>query len=532
MNRSRPKTTIALETKADAESFIGAWRWWLLPAALTLTLSVAFVDPFIGDWDGLDYTVLALHGQPSSMVLGRMLFIFTNHALYRFAHVLFNLPPEKAYLLFKYAVVAQSPLAIVACWALARDVTHSVQAATVAVLFIALSPIFILYSGQAMTDVPALLLLAVALTVHLRGVRSRRLWVMLAGAALLGAGVNVRETTAFYAPWLAVAPFVCGWKPRRREIGYIALTLLVFLVFAFGGFAYWFATDPAYRAAWYGWRESMREESARHPIALRNALPFITYFFFMSPLVPVALPVAAYKEWRAYGWSLKLALAGIGLWATLLLFFHYSVTINWRYFLTGLPALAPLVADYFIRSQTARWGSVRLAFTSAVAGVALVAVAFGYYMRPLDRHYQEARALAKDYRAQLTLVPRDAVMISGGQTVAVTYWRGVGAGMWDVIGTGGGWPGARLGSVIERYLKESRRVFLDMDPRWWTPCGWQRQEIYELSDIEPRFHFRRISETIYEIRPLDDESAHDAPHLQSLLPESRSDEVKRCTALG
>ena len=85
---------------------------------------LCFVDPFIGDWDGIDYTILSLAGYPSSMALGRNLFIFGNHTLFVVAKNLFNLQPEYAYLLFKYAVVVQAPLAIIACWVLARTVTR------------------------------------------------------------------------------------------------------------------------------------------------------------------------------------------------------------------------------------------------------------------------------------------------------------------------------------------------------------------------------------------------------------------------
>ena len=36
-------------------------------------------------------------------------------------------------------------------------------------------------------------------------------------------------------------------------------------------------------------------------------------------------------------------LAATGLFADLLLFLNYSTAVNWRYFLTGLPAIAPSV---------------------------------------------------------------------------------------------------------------------------------------------------------------------------------------------
>jgi hypothetical protein len=536
LNRSRPTTsshTVDAPDRGTASvGFWSAWRWWLPPATLALTLALIFVDPFIGDWDGLDYTVLALRGQPSSMALGRTLFIFTNRALYELAHALFGLRPEHAYLLFKYMVVAESPLAIIACWQLARDLTGSLHASTIAALLLAVSPVFIIYSGQVMTDVPSVLLLALALIIHLRGLREGRVWMVLAGAALLGAAVNVRETVAFYAPWLVVAPFVCGWKFKRREIATTALACAVFLLTASGIFAYLFIADVSgFRGAWHGWRESMRAESARHPVMLRNALPFIIYFFAVAPMIVVALPVAAFKEWRAHRFSPLLTLALVGLWANLLLFFNYSTTVNWRYFLTGLPALAPLVACYFLREQTAKLGNVRRAFVSVVLGIAFISIVFSIYMKPTSREHIEKRALTKDYGARLKLVPRDAVMIAGAQTVAVTYWRGIGAGSWETIGTGGGWPGAQLTSTIEAHLNNGRRVFLDADPRWWSPCGWQREEIRELIKLESRFRFRRISDTLYEIKPLSDETANDAPDLQSLLPENRSDELKKCAML-
>jgi hypothetical protein len=112
--------------------------------------------------------------------------------------------------------------------------------------------------------------------------------------------------------------------------------------------------------------------------------------------------------------------------------------------------------------------------------------------------------------------------------VAVIYWRGIGAGEWDVIGPGAGWPQGRLDQTIDDYLKSGRRVFLDADPRWWQPCGWHVSEVNELVSIEPRFRFRRASPTIYEIRPNDDPSATDQPHLEKLLPVNRPEEVKRC----
>ncbi|MEP6921946.1 MAG: glycosyltransferase family 39 protein [bacterium] len=509
-------------------SFWAAWPWWAIPALLALLLTLNFLDPFIGDWDGIDYTMLSLAGYPSSMALGRNLFIFGNHALYEFAHTLFGVTPEHAYLLFKYAVVAQVPLAVIACWVLARDVSASVYTATLAALFVVCSPIFVLYGGQVMTDVPSLLILTVALVVHLRGIQQERVGLVLFGAALMGLGVNLRETVAFYLPWLVIAPFALGWRLRRRELAFVTLSLVIFLVLGLGWFGYWFLTDPHYRSIWHGWRESLLQESTRHPVALRNAIPYLMYFFISAPLIFLAFPFAVFNEWRQRKLSPLLLLGFIGLFADLLLFLNYSTAVNWRYFLTGLPALAPLSANYLIRRLTALTGSARLSFAACGVALGALAATFTIFIQPVSREFIQRRAMSREYKEQLVNVPRDAVMISGSQTIAVTYWKAIGRGEWKTIGTGGGWPGIRLVQVIEDHLAQGHRVFLDSDPRWWLPCSWQSQEIPAIVALEQRFRFRKVTESIYEIRAATDDTAHDEPNLRRLLPENRPGDTKKC----
>ncbi|HEV7797594.1 MAG TPA: glycosyltransferase family 39 protein, partial [Pyrinomonadaceae bacterium] len=437
----RQSSVTANGAAEESLSFWRAWPWWLVPALLGLILVLYFVDPFIGDWDGMDYTMLSLAGYPSSMALGRNLFIFGNHALYELAHTLFSVQPEHAYLVFKYAVVAEAPLAVIACWVLARDFSKSLHTATLAALFLVFSPVFVLYGGQVMTDVPSVLLLSLALIVHYRGVQQQRVWLVLAGAALLGLGVNLRETIGFYAPWLVVAPFVCGWKLRRRQILIVASSGLIFLLCATGWFAFWFITDEHYRWIWFGWRESMRQETARHPVTLHNLRPYFAYFFVTAPLVLVSLPFALWNEWRRKKLSPLLLLGAMGLLTDLMLYLNYSTAVNWRYFLTGLPAIAPLSANFLLRTLTPRLRSARLAFITCVVALLALAVVFSLLIRPASQQFIARRAMSKDYRRQLENVPRDAIMISGSQTIAVTYWKAIGAGDWKTIGTGGGWPG-------------------------------------------------------------------------------------------
>lgn len=498
------------------------------PAIIALVLVLYFVDPFIGDWDGMDYTMLSLAGYPSSMALGRNLFIFSNHILFVIARELFGIGPENAYLIFKYAVVAQSPFAVIACWILARDISGSLYTATTAALLIVFSPVFVLYSGQVMTDVPSVLLLATALIIHLRGIRQNNFKLLLLGAALMGLGVNLRETVAFYAPWLVIAPFVLGWKLRRKEILNVFVSCVVFASLAFGWFAFWFITDPGYRWVWFGWLESMRDESARHPVTLANVRPYFAYYFISAPLVFLTLVFAPVLEWRKRGMSPMLLLWLVAFFANLLLFFNYSTTVNWRYFLTGLPGVVPLGAFWLLRIAKTRLQTEQRAMAACVCVILLGAGTFFIIARPVSYEFIERRAMSKEYRYRLEAVPLDAIMISGAQTIAVHYWASIGEGRWKTIGTGGGWPGDELFSIIQNHLNHRRRVFIDTDPRWWVPCSWQRDEIPMIVELEKHFSFRRVNDTIYELSWLGDPTARDNPNLSRLLPENRPEDTKRC----
>jgi hypothetical protein len=518
--RSRAKQGGALSTRQS-------WRWWLPPVIVALLFTIYFIDPFAGDWDALDYTINSVRGEPSSMLFGRMLFIFANHAAYRVAHALFGLPAEQAYLLFKYMVVVQTPFAVVACWTLAREVSGSLQAATVAAFMLALSPFFIVYSGQAMTETPSILLLCVALVMHLRGLRGRVSWQVLAGAALLGLCVNIREPVGFFGVWLLLAPHCCyGWKLKGRELFLTALACALFLTCALAPFALWWLLDVrGYRLAWYGWLASMRAESSVHPVKLSNFVPFIQLFLIAAPAALLALPFALRREWRERRkWTPILVLALVALFVQLMLLANYSTVINGRYQLTGLPGLFPLTAAYLLaRAKDRTTRSARRAFIYTCALVAALSLLTGTIVYVFAARTLANHALTKEYRARLASLPQDAVVMAGGQTVAVNYYRGLGLGRWDIIGTGGGWPGAEgLTHQIEWHLSTGHRVFVDTDPRLWSMDSWHEQETRALVNLETRFRFRHFSGTIYEIRPPHDETARDDPNLRSLLNNPKS----------
>ncbi|HEX9424882.1 MAG TPA: hypothetical protein VF899_16705, partial [Pyrinomonadaceae bacterium] len=56
----KPASVAATSAASSSLSFWRAWPWWFVPALAGVVLVLYFVDPFIGDWDGIDYTMLSL----------------------------------------------------------------------------------------------------------------------------------------------------------------------------------------------------------------------------------------------------------------------------------------------------------------------------------------------------------------------------------------------------------------------------------------------------------------------------------------
>ena len=186
------------------------------------------------------------------------------------------------------------------------------------------------------------------------------------GAALLGLGMNLRETIGFYAPWLVVGSVRLRLEtpasPRSSDRAFVSSVsclrrrLVCLLVHHCGPLSrdlVWLARiDATGNGAASG--HAAKPQALSHLLLCECPSVFLTFAF------------AIRNEWRERRLSPLLLLGLTGLLADLLLFLNYSTAVNWRYFLTGLPALAPLSANFLIRSLSRRFGSVRIAFVTSV----------------------------------------------------------------------------------------------------------------------------------------------------------------------
>src|SRR5262249_51957819 len=188
-----------------------------------------------------------------------------NTALWEMAHHWFGLPPEKAYLVILYGVIAQAGPAIVGVYALCKELTVSRLAAFFGALIVSSSPHYIIYSGRAMSEIPGFLMLSWSLWWMIKSLRTDKTGRFLVAACLVGLSANIREFAVFYLPFIPVAARIYRGK---WKIGYTALVLAV--IGAFAGMIFWKYYDDLYWAGVVNWYRLSAVERKIHPVTRDN----------------------------------------------------------------------------------------------------------------------------------------------------------------------------------------------------------------------------------------------------------------------
>lgn len=427
-------------------------------------------DPFVSDWDGFDYAAQVIQATPSPLGLGRALFLGYNQVLWQIAHHASGLSPEQLPHLMKYAVIAQSGLAVAGLYALYREITQERLAAIAATLAVMLSPIFIIWSGRGMSEIPGVLMFAWSLCWAIRSARAGKPKSFLIAAILFGLSANMREFSLFYLP---VIPLL-AWHmaQRKRQWWWVAAVSLASLVAVFAGPLFWLLKWPAYYLpslqTWYALSAQERRE---HPVSLRNLWVLLAYAIPVSPVVAPVL-IAARKNLvlilgeRSADVSrrLLLLLSGCGLLSMIVLIANHDLSLNPRYLLTGLLGIAPLCGQLLAE----RWRMVPPPRMLLVSLIALTILNLSGVLAFLHRVQWPRTKAASEYRQKIQSLPDNAVFIVGRHSPLIDFYRRIGARPeWRVIAFGSAWPDERLGEVIDQHRRAGRAVYVDFDPQLW-----------------------------------------------------------------
>ena len=327
----------------------------------------------------------------------------------------------------KLTLIAHSVLGLLMTCLLARRLGAGWPAAALGAAALAFSPLYLLYSTQAMSDVPALAWVALAVWLTLVS-RDRPRWALAAGFAF-GFSVLIRPTNA-----LALAPLLLalgrpGWSWIWFGLGGLpcAIGLAAFNHAAYGSIAAsGYAQLPELLGTeWCG--VTLREYVRWMPVV-------------GTPLVALAL---------GFPWLWRAALGKIILllvWAAVFFgfyAFYYCTHETWwymRFILPGLPAvilLAVLVLDRFL-------GALRMRWTQFAAAAAVLTAMLGS-----DTHWNRQWAvLAGSAEGELIYaetaqwagahLPPDAVIFSFQLSGAHRFHGDFVVVRWDVIEAN--WP--------------------------------------------------------------------------------------------
>jgi hypothetical protein len=445
-----------------------ATHYWLKDVYLWLPLALAswwlayyFRDPFISDWDGFDYTYYTVEGLPSALGLSRALFLGYNHWLWKIAEGWWNWPPEQAYLLLRYGAIVQAGLATTGFYALYKELSASRLTAFLGALLMAASPYYIIYSGRAMSEIPAFLWLSWSLWWLVHSARLQQPNQFLLAALLVGVSANLREFAIFYFPLIV---FVGRW--HRLAWWRCAVALGLAGLAAVTGMIFWalYDTDNYIRAV-VNWYKLSTHERAVHPVTLKNFWFLAKFAFDCSAITALTGVLGFATLWTRRRLQGTLwALGACGLGANLLLLLNHDLPVNPRYLLTGLLGLAAISGWWLAQTlKVQRWRAVPLL-------LGLLVLTKGSYNGMAKELYDQnwsARA-AQSYIAKIADLPWNSAFIVGARTPLVHFLSGVGARpYWRVIPPGAGWPDDKLDEHINGLLLAGRLVYVDFDPELW-----------------------------------------------------------------
>jgi hypothetical protein len=430
--------------------------------------------------------------EPSTLGLGRALFLGYNSLLWEMAHAWAGMAPENAYLALRYGVIAQAGLGVIGVYALCKELTSSRLAAFFGALTVSLSPYYIMYSGRAMSEIPGLLALSWSLWWMAQSLRTGKTGRFLMAAALLGLSANIREFAVFYFPFIPIAARI--YRGRWRA-GCVALAVAV--ICAFAGMIFWKLYDDLYWAGVIKWYQMSAAERRVHPVTSANLRFFADYAFNCSVVISTLTPLALVWLWSRPRLRALFALGLVGLAANLTLLANHDLAVNPRYLMTGLVGLAAACGwclAELIRRYRARAAPLLLGLIVLTKG------SYNHMAKELYDQQWSARA-ARDYVAKVAGLPWNSAFIVGARTPLIHYLAGVKARpFWLTITPGAPWPDGKLDDAIQDFFYAGRKVYVDFDPELWQSGAREKsREAEGLEMIKREYRLEHIRDSFYRI---------------------------------
>jgi hypothetical protein len=424
---------------------------------------------FLGQWDSYDYLKQIVSHQLSALGFGRPAFLGYNILIWESAKRAFHLDPLKVEAVIMIGTVLLGAIGVLLFKQLAQQFL-SPPAARMAVLAFAISPMYAVYSGFIMTEVPMLVALIAAALILWKPPSRQRVWCDIGSGLLFGIAVGIREqalTLGAAYLWL----LCCRPDGGRSRIGSMisfgtaAAASVLAPVLAF------YLMDPSgfidHTKTW------LRAIPMGHIQVWNNIQASLLWMLAICPASWLALAYAGVhlrkksvpefqKEANsglsipngAWGFICSIVLPILCLWR------DADVQIHPRYLLIAFPGSVIFCAYIYSRWAASKKGALIWAATHVfIFGIALVAL-HPYFQNQADK-MQSARAIRD-------AVPGRALLIAGNYSPMLDYYRGIGVRpQWQILWSGWDWTPSAAEDSIRKAWADRIPVYLSKDPLGW-----------------------------------------------------------------
>ncbi len=474
-----------------------------LTFVISFLLFYHFRNPFIGQWDSFDYTWQIVKHRPSELFLGRYYYLGYNILIWEAAKRVFNLSSANAHLVIQLTTILLASLTVCIHYFFVKMLVNK-HVAFISMLFLLSSPIFIVFAGSNMTEIPMIFFLSAGFTAFLFGLRETKFLIVILGAMLVGFSIGIREQALFFLPLLVLIPFLEKRPPA--SIACAAVGLLAALFIASLGPLLFLAGDyQGYVDRFRHWSSNVRPN---YNITLSTLKPLLFYTFINSPAVILSI----------------LGLMGILLYSTKLLNFNRirllnSTSINLKpvlvyFFAGGILPLFFLLPDPDL-SMHPRYELCAVPGITALAATAvdllfrrarlwkfLFTVLLCWSVIQVGSReinsYNESQRKKKNLMESLTkVVPNEAVFLAGSFTPIIEYYRNVDLKpQWRTIKSGWDWPKDNLQNVVNLSLVQGKPVYIISDQMAWFNL---ENEWRDIENLRQYFCFERIARFVEKI---------------------------------
>jgi len=442
----------------------------LLLPIIALYLYLAGSAPFLGQWDSFDYLKQIVSHELSSLGIGRPVYLGYNILLWESMRKLFDLGPLQVERVAMAGTVLIGVLGVFLFQRLACRILPS-PASSMAALALAVSPVYAIYAGFIMTEVPMLVaLIGAALILWQPGGKHPVLKTIAAGV-LFGLAVGIREQAlTLGAAYLWI--LLCRHTSLSDRIRSMLLFAFAAAFVTLAPAAIFYLLDPA------GFVERIKTWLHAIPMGslqFRNNMEASLLFaFVVSP--GIWLAVSGAGIYRLFG--KKSGSAGqtpqaypirypfLGILCSLIL----PVAILWRdadvqmhprYLLLALPASAIWGAALFRRWIPSKRGVIVWAVVQVLL-FGLTLVAFSPYRQAQIRKMEFARSVRES-------IPGAGLIIAGNYSPILDYYRGIGLRPdWQIQWSGWDWNHDGVAAKIYGAWANGIPVYLSTEPRGWS----------------------------------------------------------------